>query len=451
MLYRKISNLIENHLASHTDSILLIYGARQIGKTFIIREVGKKLFKNFVEINMIEDANGPGLFKNVTTVDDFLLHLSMVAGGKLGDHDDTLVFIDEIQEYPELITLLKFLRTKGRYTYIASGSLLGVHLNGVSSIPMGSIMKVQMFPLDFEEFLLANNVGREAIEEQKKLFENELSPTPEEHSFFLDLFRKYLLTGGLPDAINEYLRSRNIHKIRAIQNETREFYAMDAAKYDKKNKLKVERLYNTIPSFMENKKKRLIVRKIEEKKGKTFSDYASELLYVVNSGIALEVDAISNPSYPLAESETKSLLKLYMNDPGILSSIFYGDNIKAILNDEKSINLGAIYETAVACQLRANGYDLFYYDNKSKGEVDFLIDDTKSLSVIPIEVKSGRDFMVHSSLNTFTTNEDYGVKKAYVLSNSGTVLKKGIITYIPIYWTMFIQKQSFSDEELIIP
>ena len=346
MLYRKISILIENHLASHTDSILLIYGARQIGKTFIIREVGKKLFKNFVEINMIEDANGPELFKNVTTV------------------DDTLVFIDEIQEYPELITLLKFLRTKGRYTYIASGSLLGVHLNGVSSIPMGSIMKVQMFPLDFEEFLIANNVGIEAIEEQKKLFEKELSPTPEEHSFFLDVFHKYLLTGGLPDAVNEYLRSRNIHKIRAIQNETREFYAMDAAKYDKENKLKVERLYNTIPSFMENKKKRLIVRKIEEKKGKTFSDYASELLYVVNSGIALEVDAISNPSYPLAESETKSLLKLYMNDPGILSSIFYGDNIKAILNDEKSINLGAIYETAVACQLRANGYDLFYYDNK---------------------------------------------------------------------------------------
>ena len=205
MLYRKISNLIENHLTSKTDSILLIYGARQVGKTFIIREVGKKLFKNFVEINMIEDANGPELFKNVTTVDDFLLHLSMVAGSELGDHDDTLVFIDEIQEYPELITLLKFLRTKGRYTYIASGSLLGIHLNGVSSIPMGSIMKVQMFPLDFEEFLLANNVGREAIEEQKKLFENELSPTPEEHSFFLDLFRKYLLTGGLPDAVNEYL------------------------------------------------------------------------------------------------------------------------------------------------------------------------------------------------------------------------------------------------------
>ena len=327
MLYRKISKVIEDHLKSKNDSIMLIDGARQVGKTFIIREVGKKLFKNFVEINMIEDNEGAGLFRNVTKVDDFLLRLSIVAGEKLGDHDDTLIFIDEIQQYPALITLLKFLRTDGRYTYIASGSLLGVQMNFISSIPMGSIKQVHMYPLDFEEFLIANGVGKEALEEQKRLFDNEISPDAETHTFFLDLFRKYLLTGGLPDAINEYLRSRNIHKIRAIQDETRAFYAMDAARYDKENKLKVERLFNVIPSTMENKKTRLIVRRIENKRGNTFSDYSDELTYVVNSGIALEVDAISNPSYPLAETETKSLLKLYMNDPGILSSIFYGDNI----------------------------------------------------------------------------------------------------------------------------
>ena len=451
MLYRKIASIIEGHLKSNDDSIMLVYGARQVGKSFIIREVGKKLYKNFIEINMIEDNEGPCIFKNVTKVDDFLLRLSMVAGEKLGDHDDTLIFIDEIQQYPALITLLKFLRTDGRYRYIASGSLLGVQLNYVSSIPMGSIKRIQMYPLDFEEFLIANGVGQDAIDEQRRLFENEESPSEVSHLFFLDLFRKYLLSGGLPDAINEYLRSRNIHRIRLIQNETRSFYAMDAAKYDKENKLKVERLYNAIPSAMENKKKRLIIRSIEGKKGKTYSDYSSELAYVVNAGIALEVDAISNPSYPLTESETKSLLKVYMNDPGILSSIFYGDNIKAILDDENSINLGAIYETAVACQLKANGYNLFYYDNKSKGEVDFLIDDTKTLSVIPIEVKSGRDYMIHSSLTNFSENKDYEIKKAYVLSNSGVVKKKGIITYIPIYWTMFIHSQPFSEEELIIP
>lgn len=308
-----------------------------------------------------------------------------------------------------------------------------------------------MYPLDFEEFLIANGVSQEAIDDQRRLFDNEESPAEETHLFLLDLFRKYLLTGGLPDAINEYLRSRNIHKIRSIQNETRSFYAMDAAHYDRENKLKVERLYNTIPSAMENKKKRLVVRRIEEKKGKTFSDYTSELSYVVNAGIALEVDAISNPTYPLIESETKSLLKLYMNDPGILSAILYGDNIKAILDDEKSINLGAIYETAVACQLKANGHELYYYDNKNKGEVDFLIDDKKTLSVVPIEVKSGRDYMIHSSLNAFSENKDYGIKKSYVLSNNGIVKRKGIITYIPIYWTMFITPQSFSEEELIIP
>ena len=176
MLYRKISKVIEDHLKSKNDSIMLIDGARQVGKTFIIREVGKKLFKNFVEINMIEDNEGAGLFRNVTKVDDFLLRLSIVAGEKLGDHDDTLIFIDEIQQYPALITLLKFLRTDGRYTYIASGSLLGVQLNFISSIPMGSIKQVHMYPLDFEEFLIANGVGKEALEEQKRLFDNEISP-----------------------------------------------------------------------------------------------------------------------------------------------------------------------------------------------------------------------------------------------------------------------------------
>ena len=451
MLYRKIAKTIEAHLTSKNDSIMLVYGARQVGKSFIIREVGKRLYKNFIEINMIEDFEGPSIFKNVTKVDDFLLRLSMIAGDKLGEHDDTLVFIDEIQQYPALITLLKFLRLDGRYTYIASGSLLGLQLNLVSSIPMGSIKLVQMYPMDFEEFLVANGVGKEAIDNQRCLFEKEISPEKETHLFFLDLFRKYLLTGGLPEAINEYLRSRNIHKIRAIQNETRSFYAMDAAKYDKENKLKVERLYNTIPSTMENKKKRLVIRSIEGKKGKTYSDYSSELAYVINAGISLEVNAISNPSYPLSETETKSLLKLYMNDPGILSSIFYGDNIMAILDDENSINLGAIYETAVACQLKANGFNLFYYDNKSKGEVDFLVDDVRTLSVIPIEVKSGRDYMIHSSLNSFSENKAYGIKKAYVLSNDGVVKKKGIITYIPIYWTMFINPQPFSEDELIIP
>ena len=192
-----------------------------------------------------------------------------------------------------------------------------------------------------------------------------------------------------------------------------------------------------IPSNMENKKKRLVAKNIEQKKGKTFQDYQDEFEYLISAGIALNVQAISNPSFPLIESCGKNLLKLYLNDVGILTGILYGSNIRAVLEDERSINLGSVYETVVASELIAHGHKLFYYDNRSKGEVDYLIDDYDSLSTVPIEVKSGKDYTVHSALNTFVSNDDYHIQKAYVVSNERNVTQKGKITYIPIYYIMF--------------
>lgn len=196
-----------------------------------------------------------------------------------------------------------------------------------------------------------------------------------------------------------------------------------------------------IPSNMENKKKRIVIKDIENKKGKTVESYWNEFEYLISSGISNEVMAISNPHFPLAESSTKNLLKLYMNDPGLLTAVLYHNNIRAVLDDEKSINLGSVYETVVACELKAHDFNLFYYDNKSKGEVDFLIDDYDSLSLLPLEVKSGKDYYIHSALNNFTANPDYNIKKAYVLSNSRGIKTKGKITYIPIYNIMFIKNQ----------
>ena len=159
MLYRKIAATIEAHLRSGSDKILLIDGARQVGKTYIIRHVGKQCFENFIELNMVEDSLGERLFANTKTVDDFYLQVSMLAGQKMKARENTLIFIDEIQAYPHLLTLLKFLRDDNRFTYIASGSLLGVTLSETTSIPMGSIRKIRMFPLDFEEFLIANDMN----------------------------------------------------------------------------------------------------------------------------------------------------------------------------------------------------------------------------------------------------------------------------------------------------
>lgn len=439
MLYRKIEKVIEAHLKSDSKKILLIDGARQVGKTYIIRYAGQKLFENFIEVNMIEDSLGARLFENTKTIEDFYLQLSMIAGDRMKEKSNTLIFIDEIQAYPHLLTLLKFLSQDDKFHFIASGSLLGVTLSQTTSIPMGSIRKVRMFPLDFEEFLYANGMNQLVIAAMQKKFERLEALDESMHNKMMDLFRKYLLVGGLPDAVNSYLYDKNIQLVREIQNEIHDYYAADASKYDEERKLKIRRIYDLIPSNMENKKKRVIAQNIENKKGKTFHDYQDEFEYLISAGITLGVQAISNPIFPLIESSGKNLLKLYLNDVGILTGILYGNNIRAILDDEKSINLGSVYESVVASELIAHGYKLFYYDNRSRGEVDYLIDDYDSLSAVPIEVKSGKDYRVHSALNTFVQNEDYHVKKAFVVSNERSVTTKGKIVYIPIYYIMFFQ------------
>ena len=437
MLYRKIESLIEEHLKSDSNKILLIDGARQVGKSYIIRYVGSKLFENYIELNMIEDYLGDRLFENTRTIEDFYLQVSMLAGDKMKEKENTLIFIDEIQAYPHLLTLLKFLVQDGKFSYIASGSLLGVTLSETTSIPMGSIRKVRMYPLDFEEFLYANGMNEIVISSMRIKFERLEALDEPMHNKMIDLFRKYLLVGGMPDAVNAYIESKNIQSVREIQNEIHDYYAADASKYDSERKLKIRRIYDLIPSNMENKKKRVVAQSIEDKKGKTFADYQDEFEYLIGAGIALNVQAISNPVFPLIESTGKNLLKLYLNDVGILTGILYGNNIRAVLDNEKSINLGSVYESVVASELAAHGHKLFYYDNRSKGEVDYLIDDYDSLSAVPIEVKSGKDYTVHSALNNFVKNEDYHIKKAYVVSNEREIKTEGKITYIPIYYIMF--------------
>lgn len=437
MLYRKIEKYIENYLKSDNNKVLIIDGARQIGKTFIIRHVGQKLFKNFIEVNLLEDFLSGKLFANTKSVEDFYLQISMLAGEKMQGKGNTLIFLDEIQAYPHLLTLLKFMKDDDKFTYIASGSLLGVTLSKTTSIPIGSIEVKHMYPLDFEEFLLANGFNALAIQSLYKKFVNSESLDESVHTKLLDLFKKYLLVGGLPDAVNTYLASKNIVKVRTIQSEIHEYYAMDASKYDEENRLKIRRIYDLIPSTLENKKKRIVVQRIEDKKGKRFSDYRDEFDYLINAGIALDVNAISTPVFPLIESSGKNLLKLYLNDVGLLTNILYRQNVRAVLDDDNSVNLGTVYESVVASELKAHGFKLFYYDNKAKGEVDYLIDDYDGLSVVPIEVKSGKDYTVHSALNHFMETEDYHIKKGYVLSNERQVSVKGKIIYMPIYFVMF--------------
>jgi Predicted ATPase (AAA+ superfamily) len=450
MLYRKIRSYIEEHLKSNEDKILLIEGARQIGKSYIIRDVGKELYGRYVEINFVEDDEGEKIFKNVHTTEEFYLRLSMVAGSKLDKYENTLVFIDEIQHYPQFFTMLKFLREEHKYRFICSGSLLGIALKGTVSLPIGSVILKKMYQLDFEEFLIANEFGKNAIDYLRKSFEQKQSLSLEIHNKVLGLFKRYLLVGGMPDAVNEYIATHNIVKVRETQEAIRILYGIDASRYQEETvkKLYIRRIYDMIPSQMENKKKRIIAKDIQNKKGDRFSNYIEEFEYLINSGISIASNAISNPKYPLAESQHKNLLKLYMNDVGMLSSQLYQYNVQPILNDIASINLGSVYESAVAQELKAHYNKLFYYDNKQKGEVDFLVDDSTTMSVIPIEVKSGKDYTIHSALNNLMAVPDYHIVSSIVFSNDREIVTKGKILYLPIYHIMFMENRIPNKEEL---
>ncbi|MBQ2958565.1 MAG: AAA family ATPase [Alistipes sp.] len=451
MLYRKITKRIEEYFSADSDRMLLIDGARQIGKSYIVRYVGEKMFSNYIEINMEEDKLGDRIFADAKTTKDFYMALSVVAGDKMKERENTLVFIDEIQAYDHLLTLVKFLMQERRFTYIASGSLLGVTLKNTQSIPIGSLDVCHMYPMDFEEFLYANGVGEVAVEAMRESFDKQEALSEAMHNKIMDLFKKYLLVGGLPKAVETFVESRNVVEFRSIQREAHELYGVDASKYEAEHnkRLKIRRIFDMIPSNLENKKKRVVITDIEDKKWKRSNDYLDEFDYLISAGTTLEVKAISTPTYPLVEHSGKNLLKLYLNDVGILSGIFYRNNIKAVMSDIKSINLGSVYETVVAQELKAHGYDLYYYDNKKNGEVDFLIDDADNLSNIPIEVKSGKDYTVHSALDRFISNEDYNVKRAYVLSNEREVFAEEGIIYIPIYYIMFFHNTSNVVEEFL--
>lgn len=450
MLERKFTSFIEHFLKEESNKILLVNGARQIGKSYLIRYVGQKLFTHFVEINLKEDKEGDKVFADVHTTNDLYMRLSNYYSKPLGDMTDTLVFLDEIQSYPHLMTMLKFLNQESRYRFIASGSQLGVALSQTPSVPLGSVAIEQMYPLDFEEFLWATGVSKEWIDNIRKCFIHEKELDESTHNILLKRFKYYLLIGGLPEAINNYIIDRNMVRVRQVHRNIHNLYRIDASQYDEEHKLAIRKIYDLIPSNLENKKKRIVYKNIEGKKGKTFSDYANEFEYLTNSGITIDVSAISNPRFPLAESEQKRLVKLYLNDVGLLTNLLYELNVNAVLQDIKSINLGTVYESVVAQELEAHGFKLHYYDNKQKGEVDFLIDDYDRLKVLPLEIKSGKDYTEHSALTRFLCTPDYGIDRAIVFSNERNVFRKDGVTYLPIYYCMFISNDHCY-EPVILP
>ena len=438
MFRRKVEKILVDNYNNQNANIILVKGARQIGKSFIIRETAKLHFKNYIEIDLKSDYEGDQLFKKVNTTKAFYLLVASMHGNELNDINDTIIFLDEIQFYPNLITLLKDLKKEKRYRYIASGSLLGITLRH-TFIPMGSIEEVNMYPMDFEEFLWANNVGFETIDYLRQCFKNKEVIEDGIHQKMMSLFKDYLICGGLPDAVIEYVLNINVMRCRNIHQQTFQYYKDDCAKYDKEHVLKISKVYDMFISNMGNKVKRLQFAKIENIVNSNLEKYEEEVDYLVAAGVSLPARAVSNPIFPLSVSMSKNLIKLYYNDVGILSNLLFKNNINAILTNDKGLNLGSLYETACAMELAAHGHDLYYFDSKKVGEVDFLINDFDNLNVVPIEIKSGKDQYNFRAIPKLVGEEgNYKLQYGYVFGNKNCFEKKDNLIILPIYLIMFV-------------
>lgn len=438
MFKRKIEDKINNYINNYDGKIMIINGARQVGKSYIVRHVCKDKYKYFVEINLADDYEGNKLFENVKTIEDFYLVVSLISKNNLGSFEDTMIFLDEIQIYPRLLSMLKSLSLDNKYHYIVSGSLLGVTLKHIF-IPTGYIQEVKMYPMDFEEFLWANGVSDDVISYLRDRFYDLKEINNSIHELILRKFKEYLVCGGLPDAVKFMVEQKDIIRLREYHHQIYSNYVDDASKYDMEHKLKIERIYSMLKSFMTNKVKRIIFRDIENKKSKRSSNYIDEFDYLVSSGIALRASAISEPKYPLSLSINKNLTKLYYGDVGILSYLLFNTDISSIIFNDKGANLGSIYETVAAMELAAHGKELFYFDSKKVGEVDFLINDYSSREVLPIEIKSGNDQNNFRAIPKLVGEDSiYKLPKGYVFGNKNISSNNNGLITLPIYMIMFI-------------
>lgn len=435
-LTRKIEKLIKDFWETKDNKALLVTGARQVGKTHIIRKCAKDYFQSVVEINFIEDGNAKNLFTDFTNVKDILLRISALTDSPL-IKGKTLIFFDEVQECKELVTAIKFLVEEGSYRYVLSGSLLGVELKDIRSVPVGYMEIMEMYPLDFSEFCMANKVSERVLAQLKTCYEEIREVDELIHEKMMEMFRLYLIVGGMPEVVKTYVETNDLQKVVRVQSAINLLYKKDIAKYDPNNKLYLEEIFELIPSELNSKNKRFILKNLNE--NFKFSRYQHSFLWLSDAGTALPVFCASEPKVPLLLSKATNLFKLFMSDVGLLAAMcMNGIQIK-ILSKEKDINFGAIYENAVAQELKCHGFDLYYYNSKKQGELDFLIE--LGGEVLPIEVKSGKDYARHAALSNILNNTEYGINRAFVFCNYN-VTKKEKIIYYPIYMIAFVEKDN---------
>ena len=435
MLKRKIEKDIEKWL-DNSEKALLVYGVRQAGKTFIIRECLKRNGCEYIEFNLINQPELVEILRDSTGIDDLIIKLSLYSEKKIIP-GKTIFFFDEIQRYKEIVTKIKFLVEDKRFRYILSGSLLGVEIVNLKSAPVGYLQTLNMYPMDFEEFLQIFSVDETIINNLRNCFLTKTKVDEIIHNKIMEMFNIYLIIGGMPAAVERYRNTENIDDVMEEHRAIIEQYKLDFTQYEEDNrKLIITHIYELIPAELNEKNKRFMIADIN--KNLRYDRISDSFVWLWKSGVALGVFNTTEPTIPLMLNEKSALFKLFISDVGLLTTI-YGKSCKLkIINKESDINKGAVFENVVAQELHAHGYPLYYYNSKKQGEIDFIVEQNgKSL---PIEVKSGKAYNKHSALNNLLDVKEYGIEEAFIFTNDNVKIE-GKFNYLPIYMVMFLRDE----------
>lgn len=434
-MYRKDSLTVREWL-KNSNKALLVTGARQIGKTWLIRdEISKSGYTKF-EINFIDQPDMVEYLNARTSAEELLLKLKMIMPEDCKPQK-TVVFFDEIQKCPEIVTKIKFLVDEGSVKYVMSGSLLGVELKGIESAPVGYLTILRMYPMDFEEFMVANNISETTLEMLRHKFAT-CSPVDEFiHQKLMSLFFVYLIVGGMPDAVKTYIETKDIREVDKVQRDIIALYKEDFSQYELEDKkLRLKSIYDIIPAELNKQNKKFVFTMLN--KELKFDRYENSFLWLKDAGVALPVYNADAPVLPLLASKSSNVFRLFSSDTGLLTSEYPAETKIELINKNGEVNNGAHFENAVAQQLTANGFEPFFCKRKNVGEIDFAIE--MSGRVVPIEVKSGKDYKSHKSLDNFIHVPEYHIERAYVLS-VGNVEKEGTVTYLPIYMCYLLKER----------
>ena len=438
MIRRDAEKQINDWIDNGKDA-LLITGARQIGKTYLIRNCLKEKNIPYIELNFIENSEYIELFSKSFSSKDIIMRLSLIGGEKLIP-GKTVIFLDEVQECKELITAIKFLVEDGSFKYILSGSLLGIELSDLKSAPVGYMSIFDMYPLSFKEFIKALGVSNEIIDILKQSYKNRTEVDTFIHNKLIDLFNLYLIVGGMPEAVSIYIETNNLEKVSKIHEKIIRLYKQDFSKYEVNNKLKLKEIYDAMPSQLDQKNKRFRLNILGDKMN--YDRAENSFIWLKDAGVAIPVYNLNEPKLPFILNENRSLFKLFFSDVGLLTSQYSLQTKMAILNKEQSINNGSLFENAVAQELLSKGFKLYYFNSKKQGELDFLIE--LDGEVLPIEVKSGKDYKKHSALNNVMNDLNYDIPEAYILNQNNIEIKDKLI-YLPIYMLMFIENDEIKN------